>query len=123
MNNASAGITLAALVAGWPLYELVAGGDLDLTTAVVRGGVVAVGCAIGIGWVVRIASDYEQEIRRDKSRQLNALFSDMEDAMTTGALQDEEAEQPGQPGQPQAPDEAAESPGAASAGPAEATRE
>jgi hypothetical protein len=64
MNPLKAGIGLAAVVAGPPLYELVSNGDLDTMGAVQRGGLVAVGCALGVSVISRIVRSYEVSSRR-----------------------------------------------------------
>ena len=90
MNALGAGVLLAVLVAGAPLYQLVTTGQLDATSALVRGGIVAGGCAAGIRAIVRLALDWENAAERDCARKLNSLFSDMEGAMVQGTLKDED---------------------------------
>jgi hypothetical protein len=64
VNPYRLGIGLAAAVAGPPLYLMVRHGSLDPTTALWRGGLVAVGCVIGARYVARIVDAYEaQRIR------------------------------------------------------------
>src|SRR4051794_20471377 len=91
MNAMTAGVLLALLVAGYPLYELVTTGALDPDTALVRGAIVAAACAAGVAAVVHLALGYEQADENRKRRRLNNLFSDMEGAVAEGTLQDEEA--------------------------------
>jgi hypothetical protein len=91
MNTLVAGAALALVVAGYPLYELVTSGDLDATSAVIRGAVVVAACAAGITAIVRLALGYEEQGQHQRHSKLNALFSDMEDAMATGTLSDEAA--------------------------------
>jgi hypothetical protein len=91
MNALRGGVLFALLVAGAPLYQLVTTGQLDTTSALVRGGIVAAGCAAGITAIVRLALSWENEAARDRTRKLNSLFSDMEGAMVSGTLKDEEA--------------------------------
>jgi hypothetical protein len=88
VNSLTAGATIAALVAGWPLYQLVTAGSLDATSAVVRGAVVAAGCAAGVTFVMKLATGYEQQARREQTRRLNKLFNEMEGAATDGSLTD-----------------------------------
>lgn len=90
MNALTGGILLALLVVGMPLYELVTTGQLDTTSALVRGGVVAAGCAAGITAIVKLALGWENAAERDRARKLNSLFSDMEGAMSAGTLKDED---------------------------------
>jgi hypothetical protein len=86
VNTVTVGTAIAATVAGWPLYELVTAGTMDATTALVRGGVVAGGCAIGVGFVVRLALGYEAQAEAQRRRRLGNLFQEMESAVADGAL-------------------------------------
>ena len=97
MNSLTAGLLLALLVVGFPLYQLVTTGQLDSTSAMVRGGVVAGGCAAGITAIVRLALSWEADAEYQRARKLNSLFSDMEGAMTEGTLKDEDAADEGHP--------------------------
>lgn len=60
------GVGLAAIVAGPPLYELVANGQLDTMSALSKGGLVAAGCVFGASLVMRIVENYEREHRLAK---------------------------------------------------------
>jgi hypothetical protein len=64
MNATTMGIGLAAVVAGPPLYALVVNGDMDVTSALERGGLVAIGCAAGVSLISRIVRGYEVQRRR-----------------------------------------------------------
>ncbi|HEY6798012.1 MAG TPA: hypothetical protein VI248_25330 [Kineosporiaceae bacterium] len=86
MNALAAGAVIALLVVGYPLYQLVTAGSLDTTSALLRGGVVAVGCALGIAGIVRLALSWETDSRRSRQHQLNTLFTDMEGAVADGVL-------------------------------------
>jgi hypothetical protein len=55
---------LAVLVAGPQLWGLVAAGDLEGSTALVRWAAVAAGCALGAAAVHRIVTDYEAQAAR-----------------------------------------------------------
>ena len=104
MDALPAGVVAALLVVGYPLYQLVTTGQLDTTSALVRGGVVAGACTAGISAIVRLALSWEDEAERDRTRRLNSLFTDMEDAMSDGTLHDEpgddDAEAPARPPAP-----------------------
>lgn len=63
MSPLSIGVGLAAVLAGPPLYTLLQRGDIDLTTAMLRGGLVALGCVLGASLVMRIVDGYEREHR------------------------------------------------------------
>ncbi len=60
------GAAVAAVVAGPPLYTLVQAGQLEWTAALEKGGVVALGCALGATAVARLASGYERDGERRK---------------------------------------------------------
>lgn len=63
------GVGLAVVVAGPPLYTLVSSSQIDLATAVLRGGIVAAGCAFGASLVMRIVRGYQREHRAAAARQ------------------------------------------------------
>jgi hypothetical protein len=90
MNAVTAGALIALLVVGYPLYQLVTTGNLDATAAVVRGGIVAAGCALGIAAIVRLALSWEADAEHTRRRTLNSLFSEMENAVADGSLKSEE---------------------------------
>lgn len=68
MSPLRIGTGLAAVVAGPPLYSLVQRGDIDLVTALTRGGVVAVGCVIGASTIARIVGQYERTSAAERRR-------------------------------------------------------
>jgi hypothetical protein len=57
------GLLVAAVVAGPPLWQLVRSGSMDSLTALERGGVVALVCAIGVSWLGGIVADYQRDVR------------------------------------------------------------
>lgn len=61
MSTLRVGIGIAAAVAGWPLYSLVQAGTLDPGTALMRGGMVALACAVGARYVQGLVADYQAE--------------------------------------------------------------
>lgn len=67
MSPVKAGLLLAALVAGPPLWSLVAGGALDSDAALTRWGLVAGGCAVGAEAVSRLAGGYVAQGRRRRA--------------------------------------------------------
>jgi hypothetical protein len=98
LSTARAGTLLALAVAGWPLYQLVSTGGLDLTSALLRGIVVAVVCAYGVGMIVRLALRFEAEVEAQRKKRLDSLYTDMQGAVTDGILTDpDEAEQASRP--------------------------
>jgi hypothetical protein len=90
VNALTAGLVIALLVVGYPLYQLVTAGTLDATSALLRGGVVAAGCAAGITAIVRLALRWEAEGDHARKRKLTSLYSEMEDAVTDGTLHPED---------------------------------
>ena len=64
-----AGLVLAAVVAGPPLWSLAAGGALDTDAALARWGLVAAGCAVGAEAVSRLAGGYASQVRRNRALQ------------------------------------------------------
>jgi hypothetical protein len=57
------GLVVAAVVAGPPLWQLVRSGSMDSMTALERGGVVALVCALGASWLGGIVADYQRDVR------------------------------------------------------------
>jgi len=84
MNAITMGIGLAAVVAGPPLYALVVNGDMDVTTALERGALVAIGCTTGVMLISRIVRGYEVQRRRTARRRHH-------DQMVAAALAELEA--------------------------------
>ena len=69
MSPLRAGLVLAAVVAGPPLWSLAAGGALDTDAALARWGLVAAGCAVGAEAVSRLAGGYASQVRRNRALQ------------------------------------------------------
>jgi hypothetical protein len=67
-----AGVLLAALVAGPPLWSLVRSGELDGTSAITRAALVAAACAIAASWIGRLLHGYEADSRRRQREELAA---------------------------------------------------
>jgi hypothetical protein len=86
MNPMLVGGGVAVVLAGPPLYGLVQAGQMDGSTAILRGLLVAVVCAIGAGYVIRLIAGYEAEwVRRTR---IEAL---LDAAEAEAKRQDEEA--------------------------------
>jgi hypothetical protein len=64
MNPMVVGGGVAAILAGPPLYGLVQAGQMDGSTAILRGLLVAVACGVGASFVLRIITGYEKEWAR-----------------------------------------------------------
>lgn len=95
MNSLTAGAAIAVAVAGWPLYSLVTTGSMDATSAVVRGGIVAGGCAFGVSVLVNVALGFERDAETARRRKLTSLFNTMQNAVKDGVLVDNPADRSG----------------------------
>ena len=70
MSPLRAGVLLAAVVAGPPLYGLVQEGGLDADSGLLRWALVAGACALGAGWIGGLVRDYEADARRRRREAL-----------------------------------------------------
>jgi hypothetical protein len=86
MNPMVVGGGVAAVLAGPPLYGLVQAGQMDGSTALLRGLLVAVACAVGTTYVMRIVTSYEQDWERKSRIEALIAAADLE-----AKRQDEEA--------------------------------
>jgi hypothetical protein len=68
MNALLLGGAVAVVMAGPPLYALVEAGQLDSSTAVGRGLLVAGVAAVGVSYVLSLVRDYEKEGERKAKR-------------------------------------------------------
>lgn len=91
---------IAIAVAGWPLYQLVTSGGMDVTTAVVRGAIVVAACGYGVSLIVRLAWRFEAEAEAERARRLNTLYTDLESAATDGTLTAGDAASASEPAKP-----------------------
>lgn len=66
MSAFKAGVLGAVVVAGPTLYGMVQAGQLDPMQAVLRGGVVAIGVAIGASYVLRLVDTYHRQVEAAK---------------------------------------------------------
>jgi hypothetical protein len=67
-----AGVLVAAVVAGPPLWSLVQSGELDGSSALTRVALVAAPCAIAAAWIGRLLRSYEADARRRRREELLA---------------------------------------------------
>jgi hypothetical protein len=67
-----AGMLVAAVVAGPPLWSLVQSGELDGTSALIRAGVVAIVCGVAASWIGGLVRSYEADVRRRRRDELIA---------------------------------------------------
>jgi uncharacterized membrane protein YccC len=95
MRSLRMGALLAAVVAGPPLYGLVQDGGLDADTGLLRYGLVALGCAVGAGWIGSLVRAYEADASR---RRREALIEQAREALES--LQSQESKQQRPPGSP-----------------------
>jgi hypothetical protein len=61
MSPMVVGAGVATVLAGPPLYALVEAGQMDGSTAILRGLMVALACAVGARYVMRLVDGYEKE--------------------------------------------------------------
>lgn len=81
MNPWYVGGAVAAVMAGPPLYGLVQTGQLDGTSAVGRGLLVAMACAMGASYVLKLVQQYEEERERiARAEALLAAIAEAEEA-------------------------------------------
>jgi hypothetical protein len=76
------GIGLAGVIAGPSLWTLYQAGNMDLTTALLRGGLVATGCGLGIAGVNRLIADYRVQI--DRERRIQEMLDALENVVHEG---------------------------------------
>jgi predicted lipid-binding transport protein (Tim44 family) len=69
MNSLLIGGALAAVFAGPRLYSMVQSGQLDGTTALLRGLLVAAVCAVGVTYLQRLVAGYDREWERTSTRE------------------------------------------------------
>lgn len=82
MSTMTWAAALTAVVAGPPLYGLVASGDLDLETALLRGGLVFAGAAVGVHLIMQLVDGYERERRRQEK--IAKALAELEDVTLEG---------------------------------------
>lgn len=82
MSTFKVAAALTAVVAGPPLYGLVESGDVDLETALLRGGIVFVGAAVGMQLIMRLVDGYERE--RQRQLKIAKALEALEDAPLEG---------------------------------------
>ena len=78
MSPLRAGVLLAAVVAGPPLYGLVQDGGLDADSGLLRWALVAAACVLGAGWIGGLVRGYEADARR---RRREALIDEARQAL------------------------------------------
>jgi delta 1-pyrroline-5-carboxylate dehydrogenase len=100
MNSLLVGSAVAVVMAGPPLYALVQAGQLDGTTAVGRGLLVAGVCAGGVSYLLSLVREYEKEgERKAKQEALMKALAEAEQAAKrhADAVTAAEANKPSKP--------------------------
>ena len=81
MNALVVGGAVAAVMAGPPLYGMVQSGELDSTSAIGRGLLVAGICAAGAAYVLNLLRQFEREgARKAKNDALLIAIAEAEEA-------------------------------------------
>jgi H+/gluconate symporter-like permease len=81
MNPVAVGSAVAAVLAGPPLYALVQTGQMDGTTALLRGLLVAAICSVAAGYVLQLIDNYDQDrAKRQRHEQLLTAIAQAEAA-------------------------------------------
>jgi hypothetical protein len=81
MNPLVVGGAVAAVMAGPPLYAMVQSGELDSTSAIGRGLLVAGICAAGAAYVLNLMRQFEREsARKVKNEALLGAIAEAEEA-------------------------------------------
>jgi hypothetical protein len=73
MSPLTVGAAVAAVLAGPPLYMLVNNGELDGTSAMGRGLLVAAACVVGAAYIQDVITGYEDEIDRKQAEHIQKL--------------------------------------------------
>jgi hypothetical protein len=97
LDPVTSGFLLAAVIAGPSLWSLYSVGNIDLTTALLHGGLVALGCALGISGINQLIADYR--VQTDRERRIRQMMDTLEGVVHEGL--------PIQPIQPDQPNHAA----------------
>lgn len=76
------GVLLAAVIAGPPLWSLYQDGNIDLTTALLHGGLVAAGCGVGVAGINRLIADYRVQV--DREQRIQQMLDALDDVVHEG---------------------------------------
>jgi hypothetical protein len=82
LDPVTSGFGLAAVIAGPSLWSLYSVGNIDLTTALLHGGLVALGCALGISGINQLIADYR--VRTDRERRIRQMMDALEGVVHEG---------------------------------------
>lgn len=90
MSPLTVGAGVAAVMAGPPLYALVANGQLDSTSAIARGLLVAAVCAVAASYLQGMIRQFDLEADRKHQARMR-LLAEAEAAMRLKAEQEAQA--------------------------------
>jgi hypothetical protein len=82
LDPVTSGLALAAVIAGPSLWSLYSVGNIDLTTALLHGGLVALGCGVGISGINQLIADYR--VRADRERRIRQMMDTLEGVVHEG---------------------------------------
>ena len=82
LDPVGTGLLLAAVIAGPSLWSLYSAGNLDLLTALAHGGLVAVGCGLGVNGINRLIADYR--VQADRERRVRQMMDALEGVVHEG---------------------------------------
>ena len=102
MSPLTVGAAVAAVMAGPPLYSLVENGQLDSTTALVRGLIVAAVCTMGASYIQGLMAEYEHD-QAVKTALRGRLLAEAERRAQIKQLQDKQAQERQAQGRNQSP--------------------
>lgn len=108
MDPLRAGMLIAAVIAGPPLWSLYQAGNVDLGTALLHWGLVAAGCGVSLAAVNRLIAHYRMQVDRD--RRIREMVDGLEDVVHEG-LPIPASPQPPQPAEPPRPPTSPQAPG------------
>jgi hypothetical protein len=95
MSPLTAGAGVAAVMAGPPLYYLVQHGQLDSTSAIARGLLVAAVCAVAAGYLEGIMAQFERDADQKHEARMR-LLAEAEHAQRLRAEQEARQQPPSQ---------------------------
>jgi hypothetical protein len=82
VDPVSYGLLLAAVVAGPPLWALYRAGDIELVTFLLHGGLVAVGCGVGINAINGLIAEYRRQA--DREQRIQQMMDAIDDVVHEG---------------------------------------
>lgn len=95
MSPLTVGAAVASVLAGPPLYTLVHSGELDSTSALFRGLLVAAACIVGAFYIQDVITGYEDEIEREQAGHLERLAEAERQAQARARAEAQHQQPPG----------------------------